>query len=84
MTDAIQRGHLAQTELNLTEEAFATIRQKMLDGIIASTMGQHELRERLYMGINGLDMVQKALKTIVVNGQHQEALDEMQKALDAT
>lgn len=83
MSDAIQRGHLAQTELTLTEEAFATIRQSMLDKIIGSSMGQQELRERLYMGINGLDLVQKALKTMVVNGQHQEALDEMQKALEA-
>jgi hypothetical protein len=77
MSDAAQRGHTARTEIGLTDEAFAVIRQKMVDGIIGSALGQAEVRERLYMGINALDSVQKALKAIMLNGQHQEALDEM-------
>jgi hypothetical protein len=77
MSDAVQRGRAAQTEIGLTDEAFAAIRQKMVDGLIGSALGQAEVRERLYMGINALDSVQKALKTIVLNGQHQQALDEM-------
>jgi hypothetical protein len=83
MTDAIQRGHLAQTELGLTEEAFETIRQRMVDSLLATTLGDKDLRERLYMGVNALDTVRKALKAMVLNGQHEEALEEMQKALEA-
>jgi DNA-binding protein Fis len=83
MSEAVRRGHLAQSELNLTEEVFASIRQGMLDKLLSSSLGDQALRERLYMGINGLDLVRKTLKDIVLNGQHQEAIDEMQRAIDA-
>lgn len=78
--ELISRGNQAATELERTTEAFAVVRQRLLEAIAATSMDQSEARERLYLSVCLLEPVRAALIEAVNNGiaaahaQHIEAI----------
>jgi hypothetical protein len=58
----------ARSELTQTEEAFDVVRSEMLEALAGTKLGEGELREQLYMGVNMLDRVRQALRMAVAAG----------------
>ena len=77
MTDIRTRASTAKLELRETEAAFDAVRGAMIDALIATSPTEDRTREALYLGVQSLDAVRKALRQVIDAG----ALDEAAAAL---
>lgn len=67
------KGRRAASELRETEEAFATLRQRLLDEIAATSPGQPDKVLKLHMSVQNLTAVKTALMLMVQAGQVADA-----------
>lgn len=67
---AIRDGRQALAELQMTDKAFARLRQAMFEKIASSPLDAQPLRERLYLSVQILDGVRDALMEAVADGEH--------------
>lgn len=80
MTDPITakvRGAQAKKELRETEQAFAELRQALVDKLLATGAENKSTRETCYFAVQTLDGVNKALLLVVEGGRIEEALEEI-------
>lgn len=66
--EIISRGRQAEAELGRTEQAFADVRQMLLEAIAKTAFDQGDARERLYLSIQLLAPVQDMLRAAVNDG----------------
>lgn len=66
--EIISKGRQAETELGRTEEAFAEVRQMLLEAIAKTAFDQSDAREKLYLSIQLLTPVQDMLRAAVNDG----------------
>lgn len=66
--ERVQRGNQAQAELSITRQAFAAVRQSILEAIATSPLSAQDDRERLYLSIGLLEKVQSLLTDCVNDG----------------
>jgi len=66
---ALQGAERAAAELQQTEAAFARLRAAMVEELLASPVAQGALRETLYLGVQVLDGVRRALHEAVSAGE---------------
>lgn len=67
--DTIRRAERAGRELAETAAAFERLRGAMVDELLASPVVETALRERLYLGVQVLDGVRRALHEAVSAGE---------------
>ena len=77
LTDPRVRANAANRELEQTSEAFAALRQSMIDELIATPVQRALEREKLYLGINALDAVKAALMAVIDSGRIEQAAEEI-------
>ncbi len=85
MTDvnAIHRAGQARTELRETHAAFDAVRAAMVAQLLGSPLTASVEREKLYLGVQALDAVRKALQHVVDGGAIEEAAMAVQKSFGA-
>lgn len=66
--ELISRGRQAEAELGRTEQAFAEVRQMLLEAIAKTAFDQSEAREKLYLSVQLLTPVQDMLRAAVNDG----------------
>ena len=66
---ALNAAERAAGELLQTEAAFVRLRGAMIDELLASPVGAEGLREKLYLGVQVLDGVRRALHEAVSAGE---------------
>ncbi len=66
---ALQSAERAATELRETEAAFGRLRAAMVEELLASPVAAEALREKLYLGVQVLDGVRRALHEAVGAGE---------------
>jgi len=64
--ERLSRGHRARVELNLTEEAFETIRNVWIKKMLAATMPEEVMRGR--DAIAALDEVRGLMRRVIDDG----------------
>lgn len=67
--DAIEAGQRARAELELTEAAFEKVRGLIVERLLATSIDQQGLREKLYLAAQTCDAVRRALADVVANGE---------------
>ena len=80
VADPGRYGRLARVELEATEEAFARVRNDLLERIAATTPAQKEERETAYMAVFVLGRVREALVQAAANvplEQYQQAIEQV-------
>lgn len=81
MTDVTRRAAQARIEMDETETAFTALRAAMLEEIATSSLAHQDKRERLYLGIQALDGVRKALRQLVDAGLVENTLTAARAAM---
>lgn len=79
-TDARRAGVQAKQELEHTEAAFAAVRAAMIDKLLGTPVAASQARESLYLGVQSLDAVRKALFDVVAGGQIAAAIEDVANA----
>lgn len=78
----IRKAARAGIEYAETAEAFAGIRAEMVARWATSTLGEAVLRERLFLSVQIVDAVQKALLSTIDNGKVAKHSAEMTALLN--
>jgi hypothetical protein len=65
---ALQAAERSAVELSQTEAAFGRLRAAMVEELLASPVAADALREKLYLGVQVLDGVRRALHEAVGAG----------------
>lgn len=73
MTDeqSIARGHRAEAEIALTNEAFNTVRADLVERLIRAADPVTVMQ--IHGALQTVDMVRQALRVVVIEGQHAAA-----------
>jgi hypothetical protein len=76
---AVRAAHRAQQELTQTEAAFTGLRQAMIDQWSQTASDQEHKREKLFLAVQTLDAVRKALLETVAAGEVANYVVELAK-----
>ena len=74
--ERIARGRQASQELRVTEDAFAAVRQTLVEAMIATPPDNETGIMKRHQAIQVLDMVRKALMLVVADGDMARAAQE--------
>lgn len=77
--NAIAKGHAAARELEQTEEAFAAVRQALLEEAAIAKIEDVLRREKLILSVQVLDGVKQALFTVVSAGLVEQAAEAVRE-----
>jgi hypothetical protein len=67
--ETLRVAERAATELTQTSAAFDRLRAAMVEELLASAVGNAAVREKLYLGVQVLDGVRRALQEAVSAGE---------------
>lgn len=66
--EAVAEAMRTRSEFEQTEAAFDLVRSEMFEAMAATKLGQADLREQLYLGVNMLDRVRAAMRAVISGG----------------
>jgi len=78
----IRKANRAAIEYLETEEAFAAVRQALINKWAGSELGASAERERLFFSIQSLDAVQTALRGVIEDGKVARHVADLQAQLN--
>lgn len=67
----------ARIELEQTEAAFERVRQRLIEQLIATKIGESDLRDKLVLTIQALEAVKAELIAVVHSGDIEEYAEEV-------
>lgn len=79
--EAIARGQRAEREFKEVEAAFDAVRAACVARVFETPTSASDQREQLYMAVQSLDAVRKAMRMVIDNGQIEQAAKEAAEAL---
>lgn len=67
----------ARIELEQTEAAFERVRQRLIEQLIATKIGESDLRDKIVLTIQALEAVKAELIAVVHSGDIEEYAEEV-------
>jgi hypothetical protein len=74
-SDSIARGQRAAREFAEVEAAFDAVREAAIKRLFDTKISEGEQRERLYLAVQNLGAVRKAIRLVIDDGHMQQAAD---------
>jgi hypothetical protein len=73
------KSERARREYEETQEAFAAVRQALVDRVLATAIGESLLRDKLVLTVQALDEVQTVLLGVAQTGDLEEYAAQLRK-----